>query len=120
MEDAGDTITNSAFDGWKDKVDKNPIVKEKGFKLVKTRKHNFFMFLGVLFLFVSISFVGVLFYLGYEGKLGSTYENVINPLFNASVTIENSYDFKPSTVNTYKYNHTIINNIVVDGCNCSG
>ena len=110
--------TDTEFLGWKESVNSNPIVKENGFKLVKELKHNIFIVLGVLFLLVLVSFVGTVFYLGMEGKLSSTYENIINPMFNASVKVENTFDFKPSTVNDYEFkpNYTIINNIILPEC----
>lgn len=111
-------VNEKEFLGWKDKVNGNPEIKKHGFKLVNIKAHYFYMILSFLFLLVFVCFVGGLFYLGYEGKLSSTYENVINPLFNASVQVENIYTFTPATENIFEFNpnHTIIVNIPENLC----
>lgn len=111
-------VSEEDFMGWTKEVNSNPEIKKHGFKLVNLRTHYFYMTLAVMFLLILSVFVGVLFYLGMEGKLSSTYENIINPLFNASVNITNTYTFTPSTANAYSFNpnYTIVVNIPDNLC----
>jgi len=99
-------------------VNSNPVLKKYGLKLVRNRNYKFFKLMGVLFLLICLTFIGVIFYLGSEGKLSSTYESVINPLFNASVQVDNynTYKFNPVNNNKFSPNYTIEVNIPSDLC----
>lgn len=103
---------------YKKQVNSNPVLNKYGLKLVRSRNYKFFKLMGVLFLMVCLVFTGVIFYLGIEGKLSSTYESVINPMFNPEVKVENIYEFNPSTENKYSFNpnYTIEINIPSDIC----
>ncbi len=107
---------------YKKQVNSNPILKKYGLRLVNRRNYRIFQVMGILFLLIFASLVGTFLYLGTEGKLSSTYETIINPLFNASVKVENSYEFKPKTENDYEFfnefkpNYTIEINIPENFC----
>ena len=101
---------------YKAEVNSNLVLKKYGLKLVGSRNYKFFKLMGVMFLIVCVSFIGVLFYLGSDGKLSSTYENIINPMFNASVNVDNfnTYEFNPVNNNKFSQNYTIEINIPID------
>jgi len=103
---------------YKAEVNSNPVLKKYGLKLVGSRNYKFFRLMGTVFLIICVCFVGVLFYLGSEGKLSSTYENIINPMFNASVQFDNfnTYEFNPVNNNKFSPNYTIEVNIPSDLC----
>ena len=103
---------------YKREANSNPVLKKYGLRLVNNRNYKFFKLMGVLFLIILLSFTGVIFYLGTEGKLSSTYESVINPIFNPEVNVENTYEFNPLTENSFKFtpNYTIIVNIPENIC----
>ena len=103
---------------YKDQVNSSPILKKHGLRLVSSSNYRFFKLMAVMFLIICVCFVGVLFYLGFEGKLSSTYENIINPLFNASVEVENinTYEFNPVNNNKFSPNYTIEINLPENLC----
>jgi len=103
---------------YKAEVNSNPVLKKYGLKLVGNRNYKFFKLMGTVFLIICVCFVGMLFYLGSEGKLSSTYENIINPMFNASVDVDNfnTYEFNPVNNNKFSPNYTIEVNIPSDLC----
>ena len=103
---------------YKQAVNSNPTLNKYGLKLVRNRNYQFFKLTGVLFLLICLAFTVVIFYLGSEGKLSSTYESVINPLFNASVQVDNynTYEFNPINNNKFSPNYTIEVNIPSDLC----
>jgi len=103
---------------YKAEVNSNPVLKKYDLRLVGNRNYKFFRLMGTFFLITCVCFVGVIFYLGSEGKLSSTYENIINPMFNASVEVENNnlYEFNPINNNKFSPNYTIEVNIPSDLC----
>ena len=105
---------------YKANVNSDPTIKKYGLRLVGNRNYKFFKLIGITFLIICVSFIGVLFYLGTEGKLSSTYENIINPLFNASVKVDNfnTYEFNPVNNNKFSPNYTIEVNIPENLCGC--
>jgi len=107
---------------YKQEVNSNPVLKKYGLKLVNQRNYKFFKLTGVIFLLICVSFTGVILYLGIEGKLSSTYDSVINPIFSPEVKVENIYKFNPLTENSFDFNpnYTIIVNIPENICNCGG
>ena len=80
-------------ENFKEETNNNPLLKEQKIRAVNSNTYGFFKFMSFLFFILLLGSVFVFGYLIYEGKLQSTYEMVINPMFNATVNVENDFDF---------------------------
>lgn len=92
-------------------AERNELLNKHKIKFVNSNTHTFFKFISIIFLILLSIFLILVGKIAYDGKLQSTYENIINPLFNA--TINNNISFNPKIENEYKNNFTIINNIII-------